>query len=248
MSATNLVAAITGAAQGIGGATAALLKEQGWTVHSLDREPNPDPAINSHICDVTSAERIMSIAAEIGAVDALVPCAGINLRPHDNRAEQLTIEAWDRTLAVNLTGVMLTVRAFRPKMRNNGSIVLLSSVAALRAMPLADAYTASKGALVALTRSWSVDYGRFGIRVNCVCPGPTATGMMDDMIEQFGASQQLQLPQQRMGRPEEVAALIAFLSSPASSYISGAIIPVDGGATAHSAGMPFPKVRNQSEN
>ena len=243
MSATDLVAVITGAAQGIGGATAALLKSQGWTVHCLDRKPNPDPAITSHISDVTSADEVSALAEKIGAIDALIPCAGINLRPDDNRAEQLTIEAWDRTLAVNLTGVMLTVRAFRPKMRCNGAIVLLSSVAALRAMPLADAYTASKGALVALTRSWSVDYGRFGIRVNCVCPGPTATEMMDGMIEQFGTGQQLQLPQQRMGRPEEVAALIAFLCSPASSYVSGAIIPVDGGAVAHSAGMPFPKLR-----
>lgn len=138
---------------------------------------------------------------------------------------------------------MLTVRAFRPKLSNDGSIVLVSSVAALRAMPLADAYTASKGALVALTRSWSVDYGRFGIRVNCVCPGPTATDMMAGVIEQFAGSQQLQLPQQRMARPEEVAAVIAFLVSPESSYLSGAIIPIDGGAAAHSAGMPFLKRR-----
>ncbi|MET3616298.1 NAD(P)-dependent dehydrogenase (short-subunit alcohol dehydrogenase family) [Rhizobium aquaticum] len=239
----SAIAVITGAAQGIGGATAALLKERGWVVHSLDRNPNPDPSIVSHICDVTSEENITAIAAEIGVIDALVPCAGINLRPDDNRAEQLTIDAWNKTLAVNLTGVMLTVRAFRPGMRINGSIVLLSSVAALRAMPLADAYTASKGALVALTRTWSVDYGRFGIRVNCVCPGPTATEMMCGVIEQFGAGQQLQLPQQRMGRPEEVASVIAFLASSESSYLSGAIIPIDGGATAHSAGMPFPKLR-----
>lgn len=243
MSGHNRVAVITGAAQGIGGATAAMMLEQGWTVHSLDRRPNADPAVVSHICDVTSADELTAIAEDIGEIDALIPCAGINLRPNDNRAEQLSLDAWDRTLLVNLTGVMLTVRSFRPKMRNNGSIVLLSSVAALRAMPLADAYTASKGALIALTRSWSVDYSRFGIRVNCVCPGPTATEMMAGMIEQFDTGQQLQLPQQRMGRPEEVAELIAFLSSPASSYISGAIIPVDGGATAHSAGMPFPKMR-----
>jgi NAD(P)-dependent dehydrogenase (short-subunit alcohol dehydrogenase family) len=193
---------------------------------------------------VTSEDDLRKCAASIGEIEALVPCAGINLRPDDNRAEQLTIDAWDKTLAVNLTGVMLTVRAFRPKMRNDGSIVLLSSIAALRAMPLADAYTATKGALVALTRSWSVDYGRFGIRVNCVCPGPTATEMMVGVIEQFGTNQQVQLPQQRMARSEEVAAVIAFLVAPESSYLSGAIIPVDGGAAAHSAGMPFPKRRH----
>ena len=243
MSGASPVAVITGAAQGIGGTTARILKERGWTVHSLDRKLNPDPGIASHICDVTSAAELSACAEEIGPIDALVPCAGINLRPDDNRAEQLTLEAWERTLAVNLTGVMLTVRSFRPKLRDDGSIVLLSSIAALRAMPLADAYTASKGALVALTKSWSVDYGRFGIRVNCVCPGPTATEMMSGMIELFGTGQQLQLPQQRMARAEEVAALIAFLVSPESSYISGTVIPVDGGAAAHSAGMPFPKRR-----
>jgi NAD(P)-dependent dehydrogenase (short-subunit alcohol dehydrogenase family) len=243
MSATGPIAVITGGAQGIGGATARLLKERGWTVHSLDRKPNPDPHIRTHICDVTSEAELKACAEAIGEIDALAPCAGINLRPDDNRAERLTIEAWDKTLAINLTGVMLTVRAFRPKMRNDGSIVLLSSIAALRAMPLADAYTASKGALVALTRSWSVDYGRFGIRVNCVCPGPTATEMMSGMIEMFAGNQQVQLPQQRMARPEEVASVLAFLVSPESSYLSGAIIPVDGGAAAHSAGMPFPKRR-----
>ncbi|MFK0692933.1 SDR family NAD(P)-dependent oxidoreductase [Mesorhizobium sp. IMUNJ 23033] len=176
-----------------------------------------------------------------GPIDALVPCAGINLRPDDNRAEQLSVDAWDRTIAINLTGVMLTVRAFRPHMRADGAIVLLSSVAALRAMPLAGAYTASKGALVALTRSWSVDYSRFGIRVNCVCPGPTDTNMMAGVIEGFGKDQQLQLPQQRMASAQEVGNLIAFLASREASYVSGAIIPVDGGATVHSAGMPFPR-------
>jgi NAD(P)-dependent dehydrogenase (short-subunit alcohol dehydrogenase family) len=79
--------------------------------------------------------------------------------------------------------------------------------------------------------------------VNCVCPGPTETAMMSGMIEQFGANQQLQLPQQRMATADEVGAVMAFLASREASYVSGAIIPIDGGATAHSAGMPFPKRR-----
>lgn len=92
--------------------------------------------------------------------------------------------------------------------------------------------------------SWAVDCSRFGIRVNRVCPDPVATRMMDGVIEQFGQSQELQLPRKRMARPEEVGELIAFLASPGASYISGANIPVDGGATAHSAGMPFPTRRH----
>jgi NAD(P)-dependent dehydrogenase (short-subunit alcohol dehydrogenase family) len=165
------------------------------------------------------------------------------MRPYDNRPEHLTLDAWNKTLAVNLTGTMLTVRAFRPAIRNDGAIVTLGSVAAIRAMPLADAYTASKGAIVALTKGWAIDYSRFGIRANCVCPGPVDTAMMEGVIERFDDRQQLQLPQQRMARVEEVGELIAFLVSPAASYISGTVIPVDGGATAHSAGIPFPKRR-----
>jgi len=236
-------AVITGGAQGIGGATADRLTAQGWTVHALDLKPHPSPAVRSHPCDVTDAKALTRLAAEIGAIQALICCAGINLRPQDNSPEKLALAAWHKTLSVNLTGVMLTVRAFRPKLQQDSAIVTLGSVAALRAMPWADAYTASKGALVALTRTWAVDYSRDGIRVNCVCPGPVDTDMMTGMIEHHASAQQLQLPQQRMARPQEVASLIAFLCSPDASYLSGAIIPVDAAATAHSAGMPFPRRR-----
>ncbi len=238
------VVVVTGGAGGIGGSAATQLAEAGWQVHVIDLKPNPSKAIASHHGDVTSESDLAEIASGIGPIDALVCCAGINLRPHDNRAERIEMDAWDKTLRVNLTGTLLTVRTFRPKLRRFGAIVTLGSVAAIRAMPLADAYTASKGAIVALTRSWSVDYSRDGIRVNCVCPGPVDTAMMAGVIEDFAASQQLQLPQQRMARADEVGALISFLVSPQASYISGAIIPVDGGATAHSAGMPFPKLRD----
>lgn len=237
------VAVITGGAQGIGGTTAAILADEGYEVHALDLNPNPADAIHSHICDVTNEQRLMELADQIGPIDALVAGAGINLRPRDNRPEQLDIAAWHKTLDVNLTGTMLTIRAFRPKMRAGGGIVTLGSVAALSAMPLADAYTASKGAIAALTKCWAVDYSRFGIQVNCVCPGPVDTEMMAGVREEFGDAQQVQLPQQRMAHPKEVGDLIAFLVSPKASYISGAIIPVDGCATAHSAGMPFPKRR-----
>ncbi len=237
------IAVITGGAQGIGGASARFLSEAGWTVHTLDLKPGPLANVQSHICDVTDAGAQAELAAQIGPLDALICCAGINLRPKDNSPERLELAAWERTLAVNLTGTMLSVRAFRPQIRPDGAIVTLGSVAAIRAMPWADAYTASKGALVALTRTWAVDYSRHGIRVNCVCPGPVDTGMMAGMIEQHGPDQQLQLPQQRMARPDEVASVIGFLVSPGASYLSGAVIPVDGCATAHSAGMPFPRRR-----
>jgi len=240
---TPKIAVITGGAQGIGGATADMLVEQGWIVHALDLKPHPSPAVQSHRCDVTDAEQLTSLAASIGSIHALILCAGIALRPKDNNPERLMLDAWHKTLDVNLTGAMLTVRAFRPTLQPDGAIVTIASVAGMRAMPWADAYTASKGALIALTRCWAVDYSRDGIRVNCVCPGPADTDMMAGMIENYANPQQLQLPQQRMAHPREVASLIAFLCSPDASYISGTIIPVDGGATAHSAGMPFPRRR-----
>ncbi|MCW3101303.1 MAG: short-chain dehydrogenase/reductase [Chthonomonadaceae bacterium] len=237
------VAVITGGARGIGAASAQLLVQRGWEVHLLDRQPSNTPGAIGHTCDVSDADELEAVAAMIGEADALVAAAGINLRPEDGPAERLALDAWERTLAINLTGTMLTVRAFRPRLRPDASIVTMGSVAALRAMPWADAYTASKGAIVALTRSWAVDYSRDGIRVNCVCPGPTDTDMMKGVIEEHTPQQQVQLPQQRMATSVEVGRLIAFLVSSEASYLSGAIIPVDGGAVAHSAGMPFPRRR-----
>lgn len=241
MSNSQKIAVVTGGAQGIGSAVCTLLVSQGWRVHALDLNGNLDGDIINHRCDVTSEVDVSAIAQEIGPVDALIPCAGIHLRPRDNSARKMELEAWNMTLAVNLTGTMLAVKAFDPLLRPDGAIVTVSSVAALRAMPGADAYTASKGAIVALTRSWSVEFGRRGIRVNCVCPGPTDTAMMEGILDELDGAKSLGLPQQRMAATREVADLIAFLVSDASTYLSGAIIPLDGGATAHSAGMPFPR-------
>jgi 3-oxoacyl-[acyl-carrier protein] reductase len=239
------VAVVTGGATGIGGETASYLLEQGWQVHTLDiAETGVEGAVH-HVVDVTDEKAQQEAARAVGRVDALVTAAGVNLRPHDGPAQRLELTAWQRTLDINLTGTMLSVRAFYPQLRDAGAIVTLGSVAGLGAMTWADAYTASKGAVIALTRSWAVDYARYGIRVNCVCPGSTETAMMDGVREAFAADSQVQLPQQRMATRREVASVIAFLCGPGSTYLSGAVIPVDGGATANVGGMPFAQRRER---
>lgn len=239
-------AVVTGGATGIGGASAEHLLEQGWTVHTIDRVAQGPVGAQHHQLDVTDAQGLLDLAERIGGIDALITAAGVNLRPDDGPAQRLDLHAWQKTLDINLTGTMLSVRAFYPKIRDAGSIVTLGSVAGLGAMAWADGYTASKGAVIALTRSWAVDYARYGIRVNCVCPGSTDTTMMDGITGTFAADSSVQLPQQRLATRREVAAVIAFLAGPEATYLSGTIIPVDGGATANIGGMPFTRRRHRS--
>lgn len=242
---TTLVAVVTGAGGGIGRASVEALAAHGWNVHAIDlHEPDyRDVSVTSHACDVTDEAALRDLAEEIGEVHGLVLAAGINLRPRDASVRFVERTAWDRTLAVNLTGSMLTVRTFFPTLAEGGAITTLGSTAGLSGTPGADAYTATKGAVIALTRSWASEFSRFRIRVNCVCPGVTDTPMMETVADAIDAERMLTTPQHRYARSHEVAAVIAFTLQPEASYLSGAVIPVDGGATAHLAGMPFPGPR-----
>ncbi|MEZ0050245.1 NAD(P)-dependent dehydrogenase (short-subunit alcohol dehydrogenase family) [Mycobacterium sp. MAA66] len=245
-------AVVTGGASGIGAATAARMRTAGWTIHVLDRNviatsdgpaDGAGPARFTHPVDITDLATLSDIAASIGPIDALVTAAGVNLRPDDGPVDRLSLDAWHRTLDVNLTGTMLTVRAFLPTLTDGGAVVTVGSTAGLAATPGVDAYTASKGAIIALTRVWASDFARFGIRVNCVCPGNTDTPLLDGILAGIPDERRGQTPQQRTATADEVAEVIAFLASSAPSYLSGAIIPVDGGATAHLAGVPFARRR-----
>lgn len=239
------VALVTGAGSGIGRATVLQLLEYEWHVHALDlRRPEfADDRVTAHECDVTDEDALRAVSASIGAIDGIVTAAGVNLRPRDAPTRYLERAAWDATLSINLTGTMLTVRAFDSNLREGGAITTIGSTAALAGTPGADAYTASKGAITALTRAWASDLARYRIRVNSVCPGVTDTPMMGDVVQHIDANKFLTTPQHRFATPEEIAYVVAFTLQPRNSYMSGAIIPVDGGATAHLAGMPFPMVR-----
>lgn len=246
MSAVAPVVVVTGGSSGIGAAGAALFAEQGWDVHVLDRSAPADGArVTHHVVDVTDEATLRAAADAVGQVDCLVTAAGVNLTPSDSSAHRLDVDAWERTLAINLTGTMLAVRAFFPRLNDGGAIVTLGSTAGISAMIGQDAYTASKGAVVALTRSWAVDFSRYGIRANCVCPGPTETAMLAGIVDGLDERHQLVLPQQRPATAREIAEVVVFAGSPSASYLSGAVIPVDGGATANTAGMPFPRRRDR---
>jgi NAD(P)-dependent dehydrogenase (short-subunit alcohol dehydrogenase family) len=242
--ATGDVAVITGGSSGIGLACVDALQARGLRVHVIDRTPCPRDGVSSHMVDVTDAAALASVERALDApLRAVVCAAGIWDGEGDGGPTDMDLAVWDRTLAVNLTGTMLTVRTFADRLADDGAIVTVASVAALAGMPRRDAYSASKGALVALTRAWALDFSRRGIRVNCVCPGVTRTAMTDGLFEALDQDRMIALPQQRPAQAEEIAAVIAFVASPEASYLSGAIIPVDGGASAGLAGLPFPQRR-----
>ncbi|HUO74003.1 MAG TPA: SDR family oxidoreductase [Solirubrobacteraceae bacterium] len=238
------LAVITGGASGIGLACARLMAADGWDVTVLDRRPPVGDGLTFVAADVTDEGALNAVADGLSAsIAALICSAGIWEIGSDGSPATLSLEAWERTIAVNLTGTMLTVRSLLGRMADDSSIVTLGSVAGLAGMPGGDAYTATKGGVIALTRAWAVDFSQRGIRVNCVCPGPTRTPMINSLMDSLDESRRIRLPQQRPATADEIAAVIKFLCQPEASYLSGQILAVDGGATAALAGLPFPRRR-----
>lgn len=239
------VALVTGAASGIGKATVLRLLEEGARVTATDVQQDGLDALivaagtasdrlATLRCDVSQPEDVRrSIATcveHFGSLDVLANIAGI-LR-FDNTHE-LSLEDWNQVLAVNLTGTFLMCQAALPHLlASKGAIVNMSSTAAIGAHPWTAAYSASKGGVHALTLALALEYGKQGLRVNCLCPGAIKTPIRKQFRLPEGADASLLewiMPLNGFGPPEQCAAAVAFLASPEATHIQGTALRIDGG-------------------
>jgi len=246
---TNKVAVVTGAARGIGLATAERFLSDGWRVALLDiDEPTlrtaagPLSGALALTCDVAEPGQVASAIAQVvdrfGRIDALVNNAGTAVfKP----LLQTSFEEWKRVLDVNLSGPFLCAQACAPIMIANGggSIVNITSISGLRASTLRVAYGTSKAGLMHLTKQQAAELGEVGIRVNAVSPGPVDTAMAKAVHSPaIRADYHDAIPLNRYGREQEIADAIRFLCSEQASYITGQTLAVDGGFDAVGIGLP----------
>ena len=245
------VALITGAGSGMGRATACLFADEGAKVAAADWNAEPVEKVAEEIrgagntarawqCDVSDRQAVNrlveQVVSEYGGLDILVNNAGISAAvPIEGDAYD---EAWAKVLAVNLTGMTHTIRAALPHLRKSESprIVNIASTEGLGATAGNSPYTAAKHGVIGLTRSLALEFGKEGITVNCICPGPIRTGMTEPIPEEMKqkyAHQRTAL--RRYGDPEEVAQMTLSFALPAASFLTGVALPVDGGLTIRRA-------------
>lgn len=241
------VALVTGAASGIGAACARRFREEGALVAGFDlHEPAETGAFEEFavgdVRDEAAVEMLVQRTVDTnGSLDIVLNAAGV---VSTGAAHQMTVEEWDRAISVNLTGTFVVAKHALGAMvgQRSGSIVNVASIEGLEGIDVAPAYNASKGGVVALTRQLAVDYGRLGVRVNCLCPGVIETPMTAPLespgMEEYRATIADAHLLGRLGRPDEIAGAAAFLASDDASFVTGHALVVDGGITAgHRFGM-----------
>jgi len=243
------VAIVTGAASGIGKATARLFSVEGAKVVVADWDEEAGAAVAAELrregghaifvqADVSRSEdmqrMVQAALNEFGRIDILINNAGIE--GQQAQTADATEENWDHVMEVNLKSVFLGMKYVIPQMlaQGGGAIVNNASVAGLVGFAGSPAYCASKGGIIQLTRVTALEYAARSIRVNCVCPGVILTPMVERVAMTQEVMQALvgMEPVGRLGRPEEIASAILFLASDEASYVTGAILPVDGGLVA----------------
>ncbi len=251
----NKVALVTGAARGIGLATTHLFIEQGWQVAMIDR----DSAELRNACrdianakafeyDVSIPEQvdlmIDEVLTEFGQIDAVVNNAGVaDFLP----IHETDFSAWRRIMETNLDGTFLVSQAAIPALKQTkGAIVNIGSISGLRASTLRVAYGTSKAAVIHMTKQQAIELGDFGVRANCVCPGPVKTKLAMAVHSPEIISAYLDaMPLGRYGSEREIAEVIAFLCSDKASYVTGQVIAADGGF--ETAGVGLPALRKAAE-
>jgi NAD(P)-dependent dehydrogenase (short-subunit alcohol dehydrogenase family) len=238
------VVLLTGAASGMGRASALRMAEEGASVFCADVQEDAvretvrqaserGGEAEARVCDVSRPEDIGATVAacidRFGKLDSLCNVAGLL---HLVKFEELALEDWNRVLAVNLTGAMLMCQAALPHLlATSGNIVNVCSTSALAGLPWGTAYAASKGGLLAFTRTLAIEYGRKGLRVNAVCPGSVTTPMTESAALPEGVDTTLiqrVMPLDKPRGPETVAGVIAMLASEDAAHINGEYIRVDG--------------------
>ena len=241
-------ALVTGAARGIGLATAKLFIAEGWQVAMVDRDDHElgvaaDGLVGAKpfVCDISDPDAVAAMTAAVakwaGRIDALVNNAGVaDFGP----IEETSFERWRAVMATNLDGVFLCSQAAIPHLKEaGGAIINIASISGLRASTLRTAYGTSKAAVIHLTQQQAAELGEFGIRANCVAPGPVRTKLAmavhtQDIIDAYHDA----IPLNRYGSEEEIAEAIFFLASPRASYITGQCLAADGGFESTGVGLP----------
>jgi NAD(P)-dependent dehydrogenase (short-subunit alcohol dehydrogenase family) len=236
---TDKRALVTGAASGIGEATARLLHAEGAEVVLADVDAERLESLAAELGDRVAAQVLdvrdeAQVAPAAAGVDVLVNVAGIG---STQDAPGTPLELWEDVFAVNARGTFLCCKHAIPGMRERGggAIVNVSSVAALVGLRNRAAYSASKGAVVALTRALAVDHVADGIRVNAVCPGTVDSPWVRRLVEELGESLdalRARQPMGRLGTTDEIAEAIAYLASDSAAFVTGSVLVIDGGLTA----------------